>query len=151
MLKVVVDTNILVSALWTPEGNASSVVRLILTDKIIPCFDERIIHEYRTVLSRPKLSFSGNQVDSLLEEITVRGIMVFPLPGKVKMPDETDRKFYDTAKYCEAYLFTGNLKHYPKDSFITSPAGFLNVYNRFFQPYLCIAAMVFMALSYFVF
>ena len=124
MLKVVLDTNVLVSALWSPAGNASTIVNLVLADKIIPCFDQRILNEYKVVLSRPRLAFPVGQVDELLTEITGRGLSVTVYPSAVAMPDEADRKFYDTAKYCEAYLVTGNSRHYPNDPLVISPARF---------------------------
>ena len=129
MIKAVLDTNVLVSALWTPAGNASAIMELILTDRVIPCFDQNILNEYHTVLSRPRLAFPLNQTDKLLEEITGRGLKVIVKPGTIAMPDETDRKFYDTAKFCEAYLIIGNIRHFPKDQFVTNPAGFIQIIN----------------------
>ena len=125
MQKVVLDTNVLVSALWTPMGNASTIVNLILADRIIPCFDAFILNEYRAVLSRPRLAFPAGQVDELLAEITDRGISVIPISSAFAMIDEADRKFFDTAKLCAAYLITGNARHYPKDPLVVSPARFL--------------------------
>jgi len=127
MIKAVLDTNVLVSALWSPAGNASIIINLILADKIIPCFDQRILNEYRTVLSHPRLAFPAGQVDELLAEMTGRGLCVTVLPSTAAMPDEADRKFYDTARHCEAYLITGNSRHYPNDPLITSPARFLEI------------------------
>jgi uncharacterized protein len=127
MLRVVLDTNVLVSALWTPAGNASTIINLILTNKIVPCFDQHILHEYQVVLSRPRLAFPADQVNELLSEITNRGLSVIILPSSIRLPDESDRKFFDTAKYCEAYLITGNIKHYPKDPMILTPARFLDI------------------------
>ena len=129
MLKVVIDTNVLVSALWTPAGNPSAIISLIFSDKIIPCFDQRILNEYKAVLSRPKLAFPEEQVDRFLEEITGRGILVIVGQSKIKLPDETDRKFYDTAKFCHAYLITGNTRHYPKDKQVVNPAQFMKIYT----------------------
>ncbi|MDR1147425.1 MAG: putative toxin-antitoxin system toxin component, PIN family [Spirochaetaceae bacterium] len=74
MQRVVLDTNVLVSALWTPLGNPSTIVSLMLSDKITPYFDYRILAEYHAVLKRPKLSFSNNDVDKLLAEIERRGL-----------------------------------------------------------------------------
>ena len=127
MIKVVLDTNVLVSALWTPAGNASAIINLILADKVIPCFDQGILNEYRSVLSRPRLAFPAGQVDELLAEITERGFSVTVLPSTVAMRDEADRKFFNAAKYCEAYLVTGNRRHYPTDPLIVSPARFLEI------------------------
>ena len=128
MLKVVLDTNILVSALWTPSGNASTIIDLILSDKIIPCFDQCILNEYRIVLSRPRLTFPAGQVNELMAEIIDRGLLISTLPSTTVMPDESDRKFFDTAKFCDAYLITGNIRHYPKDPLVISPARFLEIY-----------------------
>ena len=125
MLKVVLDTNVLVSALWTPAGNASAIINLVFADKIVPCFDQHILDEYRAVLSCPRLAFPAGKVDELLAEITDRGIPVIPLRSAVKMSDEADRKFYNVAKFCVAYLFTRNIRHYPKDPLVISPARFL--------------------------
>ena len=129
-MKAVLDTNILVSALWTPAGNASAIINLILSDRVIPCFDQNILNEYRLVLSRPRLSFPNGQVDELLTEIINRGLSVTIIPSAFTLPDEADRKFYDTAKYCEAYLITGNIRHYPRDPLIISPARFLEILER---------------------
>ena len=143
MLRVVLDTNVLVSALWTPAGNASTIINLILTDKIVPCFDQEgnlrpagsvgvqhILNEYQVVLSRPRLAFPAGQVNELLSEIINRGLSVIILPSSISLPDESDRKFFDTAKYCEAYLITGNIKHYPKDPLILTPARFLDILGQ---------------------
>ena len=128
MIKVVLDTNILVSALWTPAGNPSTIVGLLFSNKITPCFDQGILNEYRAVLSRPRLSFSSNRVDELLKAFTSRGISVTVFPSSIKFVDEADRKFYDVASYCEAYLISGNIKHFPKKPFIVTPAEFLKIY-----------------------
>ena len=125
MIKAVLDTNVLVSALWTPLGNCSTIVKLIITDRIIPCFDQDILNEYRAVLSRPRLAFLPEHTNKFLEEITSRGLNVSIKPSTIDFLDETDRKFYDVAKYCEAYLITGNIKHFPEDAFVVNPAGFL--------------------------
>ena len=131
MLKIVLDTNILVSALWTPAGNASTIVNLIFSDNLIPCFDQSILDEYKAVLSRPRLTFSQDKVNKLINEITSRGLSVTVPPSTIKLPDETDRKFYDVAKFCEAYLITGNTKHFPNASFITNSANFLQIYKSY--------------------
>ena len=129
MLKAVLDTNVLVSVLWSPEGNASTIVRLLLSDKVILCLDQQIIDEYKDVLSRPRLAFPPGQVEELLAELANRSLSVIVPSSTVKMPDEADRKFYDVAAYCGAYLVTGNIRHFPKDPIITTPAQFLAIYK----------------------
>jgi putative PIN family toxin of toxin-antitoxin system len=129
MIKAVLDTNILVSALWSPSRNASTIINLIFSDIITPCFNQDILTEYQTVLSRPRLSFLPNQVEELLNEIKDRGLFVTVKPSVIVMSDESDRKFYDVVRYCDAYLITGNVRHYPKESFVVSMSEFLQKIN----------------------
>ena len=128
MTRVVLDTNVLVSALWTPAGNASMVASLVLTGKVTLCFDTHILEEYRAVLHRPRLAFPSGQVESLLHALTNRGFSVMVPPSTIALPDEADRKFYDVARYCRAYLVTGNIRHYPKEANIMTPALFLEMH-----------------------
>ena len=55
---VVIDTNVLVSALWSKNGAPAKIISLVLQGKLIPCYDYRILSEYRTVLARPKFGFT---------------------------------------------------------------------------------------------
>lgn len=128
MITVVIDTNILVSAFWKSDSNPAMVVNLMLQGKIIPCYDMKIIEEYREVLTRTKLRFDKHKVNWLIGKIISTGISTITTPSNFFMPDETDRKFFDTAKYCDAYLITGNAKHYPQDNKIVTPANFLQIY-----------------------
>ena len=120
-MNVVLDTNILVSAFWTPNGKAAYVVKQIIDGKINLCCDSRIISEYREVLFRPKFHFDHWQVNSLLELFEKDGIFVVanPFPD-IHFDDESDKMFFEVAKFCNATLVTGNLKHYPKEDFIMS-------------------------------
>lgn len=123
-IRVVLDTNILVSALWCALGNASTLIRL-MPRYIIPCFTEEIFSEYADVLNRPKFKFSDASREMLLAAIKTYGELVFPPKSDKPFADESDRIFYDTAKHCGAVLITGNLKHFPAEPFIMSPADFL--------------------------
>lgn len=124
-LKVVLDTNVLVSSLLT-KGPPALIVDFAVQGKVIPFYDTRILAEYWEVLTRPKFTFSSTQVIRLIEDLVRIGLAVqIDTPSKIPMIDENDRKFYDTAKSSGAFLITGNLKHFPGKSFIVSPAEFL--------------------------
>jgi putative PIN family toxin of toxin-antitoxin system len=127
MRKVVLDTNILVSALWTPGGNPAKIIALMPRGLVIPCYSHPIMQEYSAVLYRPKLKFSGLKTKELLMDIAKYGVSVIPDESAVPLPDEPDRKFYDAAKYCGTFLVTGNTKHFPQEPFIMTPAEFLKV------------------------
>ncbi|MDR3295694.1 MAG: putative toxin-antitoxin system toxin component, PIN family [Clostridiales Family XIII bacterium] len=123
--RIVPDTNILVSALWSKNGTPANIIGLVLAKQLTPCYDYRIMNEYRQVLSRPKFGFSVDDVRDLLEFIKKNGIPVMAKSTGILFTDESDRKFYEVAKECGAVLVTGNLKHFPEEPFIQSAAEFL--------------------------
>ena len=122
---VVLDTNILVSSLWSRNGAPARVVSMILTGQLIPCYDYRILTEYRQVLSRPRINFSDGEIDSLLEWIETSGRSIVADPINDPFIDESDKKFYEVAKFCGAILITGNLKHFPNDPQVMNVSSFL--------------------------
>jgi putative PIN family toxin of toxin-antitoxin system len=122
---VVIDTNVLVSAFWSKNGAPAKVVSMVLTGTLIPCFDYRILCEYREVLQRPKFGFSQGQINALLDWFEAYGQSVIAKPIDIPFSDTADKKFYEVAKFCGATLITGNLKHFPKDPQVVSVAEFL--------------------------
>lgn len=122
---VVIDTNILVSALWSKNGAPARAVGLVLSGQITPCYDHRIMLEYRQVLQRPKFRFRPAEINALLDWFKQSGRSVVPASLDVTFVDEADRKFYEVAKYCGAVLITGNLKHFPNDDEVMSVSDFL--------------------------
>ena len=125
MAYVVLDTNVLVSALWSKDGTPAKIAHLIPEGKIIPCYCDEILSEYETVLSRPKFGFTQYQVTALLENIKKWGTSYTVSKSIGQMIDESDRVFYDVAKESKAILITGNIKHFPVEPFIMTPAEFM--------------------------
>ena len=126
---VVIDTNILVSALWSKNGAPARVLNLIISGGLIPCYDYRILSEYKEVLTRPKFKFTGGEVSALLDWISDTGRSVVAEPLNVDFSDEADKKFYEVAKFCGAKLITGNIKHFPKDNAVLTVSEFLEQYS----------------------
>lgn len=127
-MKVVIDTNVLVSAFWSRDGVPAQIMALMLNEKIIPCYDNRIIHEYEEVLLRPKFAFSIGEVRAVLNWLEMIGVVVIATPCKRKFVDEEDKKFYEIAKTSNAVLITGNKRHFPKDINIVSPREFMDLF-----------------------
>jgi putative PIN family toxin of toxin-antitoxin system len=121
----VIDTNILVSSLWAKDGAPTRITEMILNGALIPCYDHRILREYRDVLNRPKFAFSLGQINALLSWIESNGQSVVVNSLNDVFEDEADRKFYEVAKSCAAILITGNLKHFPKDPLVMGVSDFL--------------------------
>jgi putative PIN family toxin of toxin-antitoxin system len=129
MINLVIDTNILISALWSRDGKPAKIVNLIPDEKFTFCFCGEILLEYDTVLSRPAFGFNTRQTEALLAKIVKYGKSVEVNKSTFVLPDEDDRVFYDVAKKCGAILVTGNKKHFPDEDFIMTPAEFLLKYN----------------------
>jgi putative PIN family toxin of toxin-antitoxin system len=125
MCRIVLDTNLIVSAFWTTDGNSAKIIDLVTSRYLVSYYTLEIINEYQEVLSRNKFKFSEIDVYNFLANIRQFGQCVSIVAGTIPMIDETDRKFYDVAKSCDAYLITGNTKHFPNEDFIISPRKFL--------------------------
>ena len=128
-MKIVLDTNVLISGLLNPDGIPGFIVRLVASGYIELIYDYRIISEYVNVMSRPKFHIDPENISDLIEQIKANGLLVSPLPVSMTMPDEEDLKFLEAAVSSGAqYLVTGNLKHFPAPEFkgvkIISPADF---------------------------
>lgn len=72
-MKIVLDTNVLVSGILSPNGPPAAVLRTLLTERVSLCFDERIVSEYRDVLTRTKLSFDPGLVEVLISFLEAAG------------------------------------------------------------------------------
>ena len=114
MTRVVLDTNILVSALISAAGNEALVVLAANQGLLIPCFSEEIATEYAEVLLRPKFGFPRDQVDALLSMLRSVGELVKSPPPVRISPDPDDDRFISCALASGAkFLVTGNKRHFP--------------------------------------
>lgn len=126
MKRLVLDTNVLVSALLSPEGPPAGILSFFLNGHVVLLYDNRLIAEYRAVLLRPKFGFPAELVDHLLEYIRFRGEFVAAEPVADILPDPDDRKFLEVARGGRAdFLVTGNSAHFPSGPPVTTPAGCL--------------------------
>ena len=115
-MRIVLDTNVLVSGLLQALGPSGQLVRMVAAGRLTLCFDARILTEYRDVLLRPKFSFDPERIRSLLEEIRAEGVPVVGGPLGDRLPDPDDEPFLEVALAADAeYLVTGNQKHFPQE------------------------------------
>ena len=133
-MKIVLDTNVLVSGLLQPFGPSGQIVRLVASGGLVLCHDSRILAEYREVLLREKFHFDPERVEILLEEIRTGGIPVSARPLAIRLPDPDDEPFLEIALSGGAQdLVTGNIKHYPADARhgveVLSPRSFIDLYR----------------------
>ena len=129
---VVIDTNVLVSALLSKHSDAATVqiVDRLYRGEIVPLISEKIMAEYDEVLHRPKFRFPGEVIRRLLEAIRQNGVDIEPVITGEMLPDPKDLVFYEVAMTKQdedAYLVTGNIKHFPVKTFIVTPNEMLDI------------------------
>jgi putative PIN family toxin of toxin-antitoxin system len=93
-MKIVLDTNVLVSGLLTPFGSSGKILSMICSGELLMCLDARIFSEYQEVLHRPKFAFDGENVAVLLGFFRQQGYFVSGLPLKHRLPDPTTNPFW---------------------------------------------------------
>lgn len=112
-MRVVVDTNVLVSGAINPYGPPGRILDAILAKAIIVLYDDRILAEYREVLLRPVFGFEAADVDALLGFLELAGEPIVAEPLPVSLPDATDLPFLEVAAAGHAdALITGNARHF---------------------------------------
>jgi len=126
---VVLDTNILVSALINPRGVPATILSLLLNGKLTVLYDNRILEEYRDVLSRQKFHFKKNLILQLLDYVRHEGEFIAVEPLRAPSVSEDDKMFYEVAKTGKAqFLVTGNKKHFPSEDMVRTPKEFVDMY-----------------------
>ena len=127
----VLDTNVLVSAMLKAESVPGLVTAEALIGDIIPVLNDEIIAEYEDVLRRPKFKFDKGAVWVLLDDLKRRAVFIDAGPIDDVIPDPKDIVFYsvlmEKRKEDDAYLVTGNLKHFPIKTYIVTPREMLDM------------------------
>jgi putative PIN family toxin of toxin-antitoxin system len=114
-LRLVIDTNVLVSAALNPDGLQRTTVILATTKPAHLYVTRPILEEYAGVLSRPELRIRKGVRLQLLQLIKNHGHIVAPSRRLEVSGDPDDNMFLECADVARAdYLITGNLRHFPK-------------------------------------
>jgi uncharacterized protein len=131
-LKVVYDTNVVVSAALKPGSIPASLLALAMARQVRLFLSPAILQEYTEVLQRPKFRLEAGAVDRFLRDLRRAATMVRPTQRVSAASDEPDNRFLECAKKARAdYLVTGNKRHFPSPAFedtaIVNPAEFARV------------------------
>lgn len=130
MIYVVIDTNVIVSALITKKPNAATtrVLELALMGEIVPLYDQDVLDEYLEVLTRKKFKLKEDSIQYIIKTITINGIDSLRTSFLEDMPDKDDRVFYELSlSEPDSLLITGNSKHFPRTPRVVSPSEFLRI------------------------
>ena len=127
----VIDTNVLVSAMLKWKSIPGKILELTFNGLIVPLVNDEILKEYREVLSRPKFKLTREIVDDLINGIMENSVFANEQSLDEYLPDPKDRVFYEVVmeerKNEDAYLVTGNIKHFPIRPYIVTPREMLDI------------------------
>lgn len=112
-MRVVLDTNVVVSGVLSEMGPPGQLLDLVLDGTLVLVVEPRILGEYREVLARPKLHLDPTIVGTLLEAIDSIGFPVTASPWPYRLADPDDEIFIAAAAAGVAVLVTGNMAHFP--------------------------------------
>ena len=131
MIRVVLDTNIVVSAMLRSGGMPEAIFNLAI-DRVIQLYiSEPILAEYEEVLNRPRLNMHPEKVANALFKIREAGTVVRPSAPVTAASDPDDNVFLECAEAAEAhYVITGNRDDFPEkwaSALILTPRQFLEV------------------------
>jgi putative PIN family toxin of toxin-antitoxin system len=130
-LRLVIDTNVLISAALKPVGLQRTVFLLAITKPARWYVSSPILEEYREVLARPELQIRRGLRQQFLQLIKNRSYAVTPAKRLEVTPDPDDNMFLECADAARAdYLVTGNQKHFPKfwkNTKIITPREFISL------------------------
>ena len=114
-LRLVVDTNIVVSAALKPDGLQRTVLLLAITRPARLYVSNAVLTEYRVVLSRPEFQIRKGLRQQLIDLIKKRAHLVNPVRAVQVASDPADNIFIECADAARAdYLVTGNVRHFPR-------------------------------------
>ena len=93
----VIDTNVIVSALLSSnlESNPVKVFRAIVQERIVPLYNDEILEEYKSVLSRPKFHLNHFALSVEDSYLITGNIRHFPVKPFVVTPAEMVRILED--------------------------------------------------------
>lgn len=127
----VFDTNVLVSALMSKRKDSPTValLDLVLSGRIILLYNQDIVNEYTDVLHRKKFSFDTERIEAVMALVRM-GLKLEPAQSSELFPDPDDRVFYEVSLSKEdAYMVTGNRRHFPTNPKVVSPSEMMSVIN----------------------
>lgn len=130
MIYAVFDANVLVSAMITHNANSATVkvVEAIGEGKIVPLYNDEIVAEYDEVLCRAKFGLLRIKVKRLIATLKSKGVNSDRVASGETFSDASDAVFYEVALSKEdAYLVTGNIKHFPVSPIVVTPAEMVEI------------------------
>ena len=129
----VIDTNVIVSSMLKHDSIPGNIIDLVMSKSIVPIVNKEILDEYYDVLTRNKFNFSPDKVLDLIAAFKENSIYLNKEQVLEDFIDEDDIVFYEIVMSArntmDAYLVTGNIKHYPIRNYVVTPKQMIDIIN----------------------
>jgi uncharacterized protein len=133
MIRVVIDTNVLVSGLLTSGGLPGAVINLAISGEVQWFASPSVLAEYEEVLKRPRLAIGSRKAADAMARIRAIVSLVSPTLRVAAASDPDDNQFLECAEAAQAnYVVTGNIRHFPevwKETRIVTPREFIDAWT----------------------
>ena len=130
----VIDTNVIVSSILKSDSIPGLIIKLVERGTIVPLLNEEIISEYLEVLSRNRFNIDSKRIDDLIKTIETKAIFLEREQVLEDFIDKDDIVFFEIVMSArstmDAYLVTGNMKHYPIRSYIVTPREMIQIIEK---------------------
>jgi putative PIN family toxin of toxin-antitoxin system len=137
MLKIVFDTNVIVSAALYQTSLPALLLSLALEHKLRIFVSPALLNEYGEVLKRPRFKLTQEEITELMDKINEKAVIIMPTQKlAVFKEDESDNRILECATKAKAdFIITGNTKHFSFKTFrgckIVTPREFINEISEF--------------------
>ena len=137
MLKVIIDTNIVVSALIQKSYPHYIVYECVFNGRVQLCLSEPLLNEYIDVLARPKFAkipYFNSNADIVLKQFSNIAVFFEPKISLNLIKDNDDNKLLELADESNAdFLITGNSMDFNMSNYkytqIVSPHNFWDMFS----------------------
>ena len=130
----VIDTNVVVSSMLSHESNPGLIIDYVVAGIIIPILNEEILKEYLNVLTRNKFGFNDIAIKETIDVIKKDAIYLQREQTIEDFIDKDDIVFFEIVMSArstmDAYLITGNMKHYPVRSYVVTPKEMIEIIEK---------------------
>ena len=130
----VIDTNVIVSSMIKSNSIPGKIIQLIKRNIIVPLLNEEIVEEYVAVLTRNEFNFDSQIVEETITAINKKGIILKREQTLEDFIDKDDIVFFEIVMSArstiDAYLVTGNMKHYPIRNYIVTPREMIDIIEK---------------------
>ena len=130
----VIDTNVVVSSMLKQNSIPWQILDLVNRDIIIPLLNEEILNEYISVITRNKFNFDDFVVQNTIDTLKKNAIYLEKEQSIEDFVDQDDVVFFEIVMSArntmDAYLVTGNIKHYPIRNYVVTPREMIEIIEK---------------------